>query len=57
MMMSVEQHLMRLQWVGADDERPAVAELAVCNLQFGASAADNSKILLIGMGFWRRSAR
>src|SRR6185312_12560710 len=44
-MMRVKQHLMRLQWIGTDDEGPAVAELAMRNLQFGAGAADDGKIL------------
>jgi hypothetical protein len=36
---------MRLQWIGSDDEGPAVAELAMRNLQLGPGAADDSKIL------------
>src|SRR6185437_4339821 len=31
-MMRVEQHLMRLQWIDSDDESPAMAELAMRNL-------------------------
>jgi hypothetical protein len=44
-MMGVEQHLMCLQWIGTDDEGPTVAELAMRNLQLGAGAANDGKIL------------
>src|ERR1700722_6794965 len=45
MMVRVEQHLMRLQRIGTDDEGPAVAEFAVRNLQLGPRAADDGEIL------------
>src|ERR1700761_1080501 len=44
-MVRVEQHLMCLQWIGTDDEGPAMAELAMRNLQLDAGAADDGKIL------------
>src|ERR1700744_5844380 len=44
-MMRVNQHLMCLQWIGADDEGPAVAELAMRNLQLGPGAANDGEIL------------
>jgi hypothetical protein len=43
--MRVEQHLMRLHWISTNSEGPAVAELAVRNLQLRAGAADDGKIL------------
>src|SRR6185436_7470308 len=43
--MRLEQHLMSLQWIGTDDEGPAVAELAMRDLQLGPDAADDSEIL------------
>ena len=43
--MCVEQHLMGLQQIGADDKRPAVAKLDVRHLQLDTNAADHSEIL------------
>ena len=41
----IEQHLMRLQQIGSDQESPAVRQLDVGDLQLGAFAAQNGKIL------------
>jgi hypothetical protein len=38
--MGVEQHLVRLQEIGADNERAAITELEVRGLQLGPLAAD-----------------
>jgi hypothetical protein len=45
MVMRVEQHLVGLQQISADDEGAAVAKLDVRHLQLDANAADNRKIL------------
>src|SRR6185503_14265214 len=41
----VEQHLVGLQQISADDEGAAVAKLDVCHLQLDTNAADNREIL------------
>ena len=41
----VEQHLVRLQEIGAQVERPAVAELEVRHLQLGAHSANDRPVL------------
>ena len=43
--MGIEQHLMRLQQIGADNEGAAVAELGMCHLQLDAGAANDCEIL------------
>jgi hypothetical protein len=43
--MCVEQHLVSLQQIGADDERTAVAKLGVRHLQLDTNAADDREIL------------
>jgi hypothetical protein len=43
--MRIEQHLVGLQQIGADDEGAAVAKLDVRHLQFDTNAADNREIL------------
>ncbi|MNL49277.1 hypothetical protein D3C87_1721990 [compost metagenome] len=45
MVVGIEQHLMRLQGIGAQVERSAVAELEVGYLQLGAHAGENSPVL------------
>lgn len=42
--MGIEQHLMRLQEIGPNDEGAAVAQLRVRHLQFGALIADDGPI-------------
>ena len=44
-MMRVEQHLVRLQRIGPDNEGAAVAKLEVRSLQLGPFAADNGPLL------------
>src|SRR3990167_2466624 len=41
----VEQHLVRLQEIGAQVERPAVAELEMSHLQLGAHSANDRPVL------------
>src|SRR4051812_36947781 len=58
--MRVKQHLMRLQRIGTDDEGPAVAELAMRDLQFGASGTDDGEILApveLKCFAWRKGQR
>ena len=43
--MRVEQHLMGLQQIGADGERPAVAKLGVRHLQLDTNATDDREVL------------
>ena len=43
--MGVEQHLVRLQQIGPQDEGPAVGELEVGDLQLGPLAADDRPVL------------
>ena len=45
MPVGVKQHLVALQQIGADQEGPAVRELDVGNLQFGALAAEHRVVL------------
>ena len=45
MVVGIEQHLVRLQGVGAQVERSAVAELEVGYLQLGAHASEDSPVL------------
>ena len=45
MVVGIEQHLVRLQRIGAQVERSAVAELEVGYLQLGAHASENSPVL------------
>jgi hypothetical protein len=44
-MMRVEQHLVGLQQIGTQEERAAVAELELCDLQLGALAVDHGPVL------------
>ena len=43
--MRVKQHLMGLQQIGADGERPAVAKLDVRHLQLDTNAMDDREVL------------
>jgi hypothetical protein len=45
MIVGVEQHLVRLQEIGPDDEGPAVAQLRMRHLQLGALIADDRPVL------------
>src|SRR5271166_5797164 len=45
MMMRIEQHLVRLQRIGPDNEGTAVAKLEVSGLQLCPFAADNRPVL------------
>lgn len=45
MVVGIEQHLVRLQRIGAQVERSAVTELEVGYLQLGAHASENSPVL------------
>ena len=45
MIMGIEQHLMRLQEIGPNDEGAAVAQLRVRHLQLGALIADDRPVL------------
>ena len=45
MMVRVKQHLVRLQWIGADEEGAAVAKLDMSCLQLHPLAADDRPIL------------
>ena len=44
-MVRVKQHLVRLQWIGADEEGAAVAKLDMGCLQLNPIAADDRPIL------------
>ena len=41
----VKQHLVRLQWIGAEQKGPAVRQLDMGHLQLGAFTAQNGKVL------------
>jgi hypothetical protein len=49
--MGIEQHLMGLQRIGAQQKSSAVCQLDMRHLQFGALAAQNRKVFALVVSF------